>query len=106
MYTDEVTITVIEKATFFIPNVFSPNGDQINDQIIVAYNIPDDVLISFEIFDRWGNMLFRQVIIHHLPGTAKSDGKFLNPGVYVYKLVYLDAKGKHKVKHGDITLIR
>jgi len=106
MYTDEVTITVIEKATFFIPNVFSPNGDQINDQIIVSTNIPDESLVSFEIFDRWGNMLFRQVDNPPFTWDGKSDGKFLNPGVYVYKLVYLDAKGKHKVKHGDITLIR
>jgi gliding motility-associated-like protein len=106
LYTDDITITVIEKAVFFIPNIFSPNDDQINDQIIVSTNIPDNQLISFEIFDRWGNMLFRQVDNPPMTWDGKSNGKFLNPGVYVYKLIYQDANGKHNVMVGDITLIR
>jgi len=106
IYTDEMVITVIEKATFFIPNLFSPNGDQINDQVIVSTNIPDDRLVSFEIFDRWGGMMYRQLSGQPFSWDGKSDGKYLNPGVFVYKLTYLDEKGNQKVKIGDITLIR
>ncbi|HEY3387838.1 MAG TPA: hypothetical protein VGK46_15095, partial [Saprospiraceae bacterium] len=54
IYEDSLLITVVEEETFFIPNVFTPNGDQINDVVFVVTNLPDDRLISFEIFDRWG----------------------------------------------------
>ncbi len=106
MYRDDMVITVIEKATFFIPNVFTPNDDQINDEVIVSTNIPDDRLVSFEIFDRWGGMLYRQDANQPFHWNGKTNGKFLNPGVYVYKLTYLDEKGNHQLYLGDITLIR
>jgi gliding motility-associated-like protein len=105
-YTDDLVITVIERTTFFIPNVFSPNDDQINDQIIVSTNIPDDRLVSFEVFDRWGGLMYRQISNHPFAWDGKFGGKFLNPGVYVYKLIYADENGNQQVLAGDITLIR
>lgn len=106
IYSDEMTITVIERTTFYIPNIFSPNDDQINDQVIVNTNIPDDRLVSFEIFDRWGGMLHRQVSNPPFSWDGKHDGKKLNPGVYVYKLVYKDERDNQRIMIGDITLIR
>jgi len=106
IYNDNLLITVIEKANFFIPNIFSPNDDQINDVITVNTNIPDDRLVSFEIFDRWGGMLHRQVDNPPFSWDGKNEGRKLNPGVYVYKLTYLDDNDKQKIKIGDITLVR
>jgi len=106
IYSDEVLITVIETASFYIPNVFSPNDDQINDQLTVITNIPDDRLLSFEIFDRWGGMLYRQINNQPFNWNGKADGQFLNPGVYVYKLTYKDDRDNQAVILGDITLIR
>jgi hypothetical protein len=71
IYTDEMVITVIEKSTFYIPNIFSPNDDQINDQIIVNTNIPGDRLVAFEIFDRWGVCCIARYLIHLSVGMGK-----------------------------------
>jgi gliding motility-associated-like protein len=106
IYTDNLIITVIEKANFFVPNVFSPNDDQINDVITVNTNVPANRLVSFEIFDRWGGMLHRQVNNPPFSWDGKTDGRKLNPGVYVYKLTYLDDNDNQKIKIGDITLVR
>ncbi|HEX5111372.1 MAG TPA: gliding motility-associated C-terminal domain-containing protein, partial [Saprospiraceae bacterium] len=106
IYIDNLIITVIEKANFFIPNIFSPNDDQINDVITVNTNIPDDRLKSFEIFDRWGGMLYRQAGNPPFSWDGKHDGRNLNPGVYVYKLTYLDDEDNPIIIIGDITLVR
>ncbi|HLF64159.1 MAG TPA: gliding motility-associated C-terminal domain-containing protein, partial [Saprospiraceae bacterium] len=91
----------------FIPNVFSPNGDNINDEWSIIPNDPDVVGIQCQIFDRWGNLIFE---------TESSpivwDGKFneqeMLPGVYVYlvKLDYQDADQNSRFVSGSLTLIR
>ncbi len=106
IYMDEVTITVIQKAEFYIPSVFSPNHDQINDEVIVITNVPDAALLSFDIFDRWGGLVHHQDNAPPFSWDGTWDGKPMNPGVYVYRLSYKDDRGTLKIKTGDITLVR
>ncbi len=65
----------------FVPNVFSPNGDGIND---VWQPSPRNAeIIGIRIFDRWGNLLYA-----YPPALEPWDGTFHNdplpPGVYTY----------------------
>ena len=106
LYEDSLLITVVEKETFYIPNVFTPNGDQINDVVIVVSNLPGDRLISFEIFDRWGSMLFSQYGNPPFQWDGKSKEEEAQSGVYVYKLLWKDLEGNTVAKVGDITLLR
>lgn len=105
-YADQMLITVLEKTAFFVPNVFSPNGDQINDEFLIITNLPDDRIVSLEIFDRWGSLLYSQYSGGPYAWDGFSKGKKVQPGVYVYKLVWFDQAGKMKVKIGDVTVIR
>ncbi|HJW29512.1 MAG TPA: gliding motility-associated C-terminal domain-containing protein, partial [Saprospiraceae bacterium] len=105
-YDDELTITVFEKPKFYIPTVFSPNNDQINDQAIVNTNLPPDHLISFEIFDRWGNLLYGQYENPPFAWDGHTKGDPAMTGVYVYKLVWKDEFNQRQLTVGDITLIR
>jgi gliding motility-associated-like protein len=106
IYEDSLLITVVEEETFFIPNVFTPNGDQINDVVFLVTNLPDDRLISFEIFDRWGNMLFGQYVNGPFQWDGKSKEEDVQSGVYVYKLLWKDLAGNTVAKVGDITLLK
>jgi len=94
----------------YVPNIFSPNGDEVNDVFSMAFK--DDVIVKineFTIFDRWGNRVFST----DDPLTVwdgKQLGKKLRIGVYVW---YLDAEistchvqGKNIFKYGDVTLVR
>lgn len=106
-YTDSVTIVVLdvicEDPYIFIPNAFTPNGDQKNDILYVRSNVI--YTVNLIVFDRWGERVFETSdITKGWDGTFR--GKKCLPGVYVY---YLEAICYNKVifkKKGNITLIR
>ena len=92
-----------------IPNVFSPNGDNINDLFGISFG-PDIEVLSMDgtIYDRWGNVVFNSEAI---PFTW--DGYYKNervmPGVFVYRIeVQYSAAGepREEVFTGDVTVIR
>jgi hypothetical protein len=54
---DYVTITVdLDCGAVFIPNIFSPNGDNKNDVLYVRGNCIE--VMEFIIYDRWGEKIF------------------------------------------------
>ena len=94
----------------FIPNIFSPDGDGINDVLFVQANNGIAEVLTFRIFDRWGNMVFEDQIFapndpaHGWDGVYK--GKMMNPGVYVYHAEIKTKDGEVISKTGDITVVR
>ena len=96
-------------AQFFIPNVFSPNGDAVNDLFFVQFNEGAEVIsITGEIFDRWGNHVFGSTQqTFSWDGTL--NGTPMNPGVYVYQFTLEYSNGVDVVTKkvtGDVTIIR
>lgn len=94
---------------FSLPNVFSPDGNGVNDFFTVSTNLPETVIaMEGSIYDRWGNMLFNSNA-NPFSWDGMFDGKPMNPGVHVYliRVTYLDG-GDQKMKtfSGDVTLIR
>lgn len=93
----------------YIPNVFSPDGDGINDLFSVSFG-PDLQVTSMHgsIYDRWGNLVYSDEAI---PFTW--DGYFADetmmPGVYVYTITvrYADqGTEREEVFAGDVTLVK
>jgi gliding motility-associated-like protein len=94
---------------FFIPNIISPNNDNINDVFVV--NVKADVeIISIDgsIFDRWGNLVFSS---KENPFTW--NGKFhdedVMSGVYVFSIQFryvVNGVEHSKNLTGDITVIK
>ena len=81
--------TFCENTQVFIPNAFTPDGDGVNDVLMVrAKGI--EVVNSFRIFSRWGELLFEKT--NFPPNTltygwdGKIKGKTGAPEVYVYTL--------------------
>ena len=93
----------------FIPNVISPNFDQVNDVFTYSPS-PGMSMLSNEvsIFDRWGNLVyFSTEIPSRWDGSSKD--KPLNPGVFVYiiKLEYeFNGNVRERMYYGDVTIIR
>ncbi len=94
---------------FFIPNIFSPNGDNINDVFVVRMNDGLKILtMEGSIFDRWGNLVFRSETIPFSWSGEFSDHRVL-PGVYVYAIKFSYELNKEFIKEnltGDITEVR
>ncbi len=101
---DDLIVTVVLVAgNVFVPDVFSPNGDFINDLLFVRG--ADIATIRMIIHDRWGNQLFEtDNMTTGWDGTYK--GKEMNPGVYVYYVYGTFNNGTAFQKKGDLTLIR
>jgi gliding motility-associated-like protein len=94
-----------EPATLYIPNSFTPNGDELNQYWQVFFNHRINT-VKVEIFDRWGVRLF-----YSTDKFFKWDGNFqtrpLPQGVYAYKLSYTDDEKKiEQTLYGHITLLR
>ena len=99
------TITVDKPMTIYIPTVFTPDGDNINDVFYVFgnFHFKDQGIggLSFEIFNRWGQMVFKTEDLSEVWDGNYSD----NPspiGTYVYQLKIRDLI----TTSGTITLIR
>jgi gliding motility-associated-like protein len=105
------TLTVSRNIPIFVPTVFSPNGDKINDYFTIFAN-PDNIIkINYlRIYDRWGTQLFEALDM--IPGIETSgwDGNFkgepLNPGVFVWYAEILRVDGRKEIIKGDIALQR
>jgi len=102
----------IDKATkITFANVFSPNGDQINDKFIPIGFLDENATISnFKIFDRWGNMVHFEKTININDESFGWDGNYngdqCQEGVYVYQLSIIYNNSSSESMIGDVALIR
>ena len=107
---DSVVVTIQKNVDIFIPNVFSPNGDGINDHLLISAASDVEEIESMEIFDRWGNLVFTAKNFLPDDPTYAWDGKMrgteMNPGVYAYKMMARFKDGRFEFRNGDVTLIR
>lgn len=95
----------------FVPNVFSPNDDGLNDWLTIYANpaVVTDIPV-FEIFDRWGNLVFARKNFQPNNDLYGWDGrlreKVLAPSVFVWfaRLELLD--GRAVDLKGNVTLVR
>lgn len=94
----------------FIPTVFSPNADGIND-VFTIYAGPQVLRIRvMKIFDRWGEKVFEGVDLRPNDHSQGWDGVFrgkpMNPGVFGYLAELEFANGLVLTYHGSVTLMR
>ncbi|MBK8643274.1 MAG: gliding motility-associated C-terminal domain-containing protein [Saprospiraceae bacterium] len=103
------TILIEERcpAEYFFPNIFSPNGDGINDLFV-----PKTVYLNnykLQIFSRWGELLF-STEDPSIGWDGTANGQPMLPGVYIYLFSYTGYDTKYQVLQktisGDLTLIR
>lgn len=91
-----------------LPNIFSPNGDGINDRFNPSDNLLTEIK-TLDIYDKWGNRVFSESDrspnedIKGWDGTF--EGKNCLPGVYVFS-VKISEDGIIRTFYGTITIIR
>ncbi len=92
---DTLALLQVQTDDLFVPNVFTPNGDQLNQFFTI-----DDRLVgtTFDVFDRWG-----QRVYHSDDYQNNWDGDDLPSGVYFYLL-----NGGECIveKKGALTILR
>jgi gliding motility-associated-like protein len=109
---DQINIRVNETTNrrVYIPNVFSPNDDGINDLFTIYGN--DEVLgvQSLAIYDRWGNELYRRESLTVNDPSVGWDGTFrgnlMDAAVFVYVAEVVLRSGEIRLYKGEVTLMR
>ncbi len=98
------------------PNVFTPNGDGINDIFAIKFFSMKTVKVS--IFNRWGKVLhvYENNNVQGFYNTATSipesvwdgkiGGRMATPGVYYYVVEGIGRDGKKRKAHGFFHLFR
>ena len=103
-------IDVFEESSTYLANVFSPNGDGLNDYFIPQGGSQIARILDWYIYDRWGNPVFVQKEV--LPGDTTrgwdgtQGGKTCPEGVYAYTLVVEYLNGNQEKIKGGLTLVR
>jgi gliding motility-associated-like protein len=86
-----------------LANIFTPNGDGKND-FYHFKNILIDELINFQIFNRWGELVFEtKSLSDQWDGSYK--GRELPTDVYTYQIIGI-CYGARFEDSGNISLIR
>jgi len=94
---------ICEDPYVFIPNAFSPNGDNENDVLYVR-GIWIEKMI-FRIFDRWGELVFESTdVANGWDGSFR--GKMLDPDVYDFYLDVTCIGGLKSITKGNVTLMK
>lgn len=102
-YTLQTIVEVFEVPEIFIPNSFTPNGDNNND---VLYVYGEYVQLEiFQIFNQYGDVVFETSDLSQgWDGTWK--GVAQPSGVYVYTARLIDGLQNVYDRQGTLTLIR
>ncbi|WP_310101774.1 gliding motility-associated C-terminal domain-containing protein, partial [Algoriphagus sp. 4150] len=96
--TDTVTH---EQLVFMIPNVFTPNGDGINDTWVIRglqEFFPQNELL---VVNRWGVEVYRSTNYQN-----DWNGDNLNGGTYFYQFQLIDSQGVSHTMTGYVTIIK
>jgi gliding motility-associated-like protein len=98
-----VQVKVKPDKPFFVPNVFTPNGDNQND--VLQIFATGTVYFHFSVFNRWGEKVFETNNVND-GWDGKYQGKDAFAGVYTYviELNFLDSERRKYI--GSFTLLR
>lgn len=82
-----INVLIDEALNIFIPNMFSPNGDEHNDVFkVYGFGIAD---VSFNLFNRWGVMVWSTSDVSELQTVGwdgKHNGEDQPTGTYVWTI--------------------
>ena len=100
---DSILIDLGCELQLFIPNVFTPNNDEHNENFVIkAVNL---LTFEMQIFNKWGELIFQSNDINNLwDGYFK--GRVVPTGVYSYVVNVYGKDGQAVNKQGTISVIR
>lgn len=108
--TDTVCIkTICPTTEVFVPNAFTPDGDGINDKLVVQGK-GIRLIKSFRIFNRWGEVVFEKTNFNPGDPAYGWDGKIrgnnATPDVYVYMCEVICEKGLPSLFKGNTAILK
>ncbi|SMD39125.1 gliding motility-associated C-terminal domain-containing protein [Reichenbachiella faecimaris] len=89
--------------TMFLPNVFTPDNDGLNDRFVAKG--PKVFNFEMEVYSRWGVLIFSTSDnFNGWDGTI--NDKDAPEGTYIFKIYFEDAEGRKYDQSGSMLLMR
>ncbi len=104
---DTTTSIIVVKdviASLTMPNVFTPNGDGVNDffyPVMVSFS-----QMTCSVYDRWGVLVYEFSGLTDKWNGENTKGKEVPSGTYFYTFTGADINGKNYVRKGFVQLSR
>jgi gliding motility-associated-like protein len=97
-------LIIQDEYAVYIPNAFSPDGDNINEEFkVVGVGISK---VEMYIFNRWGEMIFSTTEKDKGWNGKDSKNNRIENGVYIFKVSITDNQGAKSIKSGHVTVVR
>lgn len=87
-----------------VPNVFSPNGDGVND--LFSLDVLYSTNIELTVFNRWGDIIYTESGENPIWNGKTKSGTLVNDGVYFYKYMITPYLGDKVEGHGFIHVFQ
>ncbi len=99
-------VEVRDEFIIYVPNTFTPDGDEYNNEFKPVISLVDLQNYDFFIFNRWGELIFESHDLDYgWDGTY--NGKSVQEGVYTWKIglksLYTD---EHRIYTGHVTKLK
>jgi gliding motility-associated-like protein len=100
-------IEVFDEIYCYIPNTFTPNGDELNNEFkpTLSGSVAEENY-SLYIYNRWGELLFES---HNknVGWNGAFGNKICMPDTYIWKIEFKDTMNKEKhMKTGHVNLVQ
>ncbi len=104
---EEVLFEVVEKPTYYIPNIISktPEFNTLNQKFFIASSDKETFQYDLAIYNRWGRLIVDQKKLTMGDSDFAWIPEDVQPGVYVYVIKVYEPHGMTMLK-GDVTVVR
>jgi gliding motility-associated-like protein len=97
----------VYKPLIYIPNAFTPDGDNLNDTFLPVLTNIDPIEYSLNIYNRWGQVIFETAdALVGWNGKIQVSGLDATNDTYFYQVQVNDANGEQISKRGFVSLLR
>ncbi|GEM_PF-5416607 len=107
----QIWVRVDDNKDIYVPNVFSPDGDGLNDLFtILTVDGPIQEVETFKVYDRWGNLMYEanhfDPLDENFGWNGRYKGKLMDNGVFIYFAIVKFVDGTEEELKGDVTLTK
>lgn len=106
---DSAQLHIEVKPSFdiYIPNAFTPDGDNTNDYFVVqGYGLLEEGF-TLEIYNRWGEVIHHSTDLHGAwDGTYKGGTEIVQDGVYTWVVKFRDLTNQRHSVNGHVSILK